>query len=135
MAVLDGCHVLLVDDDPDTADLHAFVLRSAGAVVHVGRDGEEALRILATERVDVLVTDIMMPDVDGFELLRQVQRVRPGLPAIAVSARAERDMRPRAIAAGYLDYRTKPLHPQDLVTATRIGCAAAGALTTSPVTA
>ncbi len=127
MTVLNGCHVLLVDDDPDTAELHRFVLSRQGARVLVATSPVKALAALDAHPIDVLVADIAMPSVDGFELLRRIHERRPGLPALAVSAHAQPGMRARAQAAGFLDYLTKPLHPADLVRAARGACAVAAA--------
>lgn len=128
MALLSGCTILLVDDDPDTAELQRYVLTMHGARVVVAQSADEAMAAAAAEPVDVLVADIAMPSVDGFELLRRIRVLRPSIPAIAVSAFAQRDVRTRAFEAGFLDWLTKPLNPLDLVRVARSACASADAL-------
>jgi CheY-like chemotaxis protein len=129
MTRLNGCHVLLVDDDPDTLDMHRFVLEQNGASLIEARTAEDAQIVLATTRVDVLVTDLSLPDEDGFSLLARVRRMGHSMPALAVSAFARRDVLKNALAAGFLDCLSKPLRPEDLVAAAVSACRTAGAVT------
>jgi CheY-like chemotaxis protein len=77
--------VLLADDDAVAADALADVLRRAGFRVLVANSGKQALRWLATEPFDLLITDIVMPEIDGLDLLRWLTRLQPSVPAIALS--------------------------------------------------
>jgi signal transduction histidine kinase len=114
---LRGRRVLVVDDQRDAADLVAFVLTRAGARVRVAASGADALRALEADDVDVLVSDVAMPDLDGYRLIQQVRadRRRAGLRAIAVTAHTGPDVRARALAAGFDACATKPLDAEALV--------------------
>jgi CheY-like chemotaxis protein len=122
MTRLAGCHVLLVDDDPDTLDMYRFVLAQDGARLLTARTAEEALEVLAGSRVDVLVTDLTLPDDSGFALLRRIRAAGYMQPALAITAYARREVLKRALAEGFLDCLSKPLQPQDLVAAAQSVC-------------
>ena len=116
---LHGYRVLIVDDQADARDLLAFVLTRSGAEVHVAGSGAEALRVLAAHEVDVLVSDIAMPDLDGYELIHRVRTAagQPGRPirAVAVTAHVGREVRERVLAAGFDACATKPLDAEEFV--------------------
>jgi CheY-like chemotaxis protein len=112
--------VLVVEDHHDTAELLRAVLGSQGAEVRVAVSLAEALAALGESGVDVLVSDIAMPDGNGYELLRRVREReraagRGPLPAIAVTAFASADDGERARAAGFQDHAAKPIDPAALV--------------------
>jgi len=115
---LKGCRVLVVDDQPDAADLLAFALTRFGAEAHVAGSGADALQALAASDFDVLVSDIAMPDLDGYGLIRHVRAHavadRP-LRAVAVTAHMAAEVRARVLAAGFDACVTKPLDPADLI--------------------
>jgi CheY-like chemotaxis protein len=116
---LSGIKVLVVDDEADARDLFKRVLADCGADVLTVATAGEALRVLERERPHVLLSDIGMPDVDGFELLRRVRalgQARGGrLPAIALTAFARSEDRTRALRAGFLVHVSKPVEPSELV--------------------
>ncbi len=116
---LAGIKVLVVDDEPDARELIQRVLMDCGAEVHMAASSAEALRLVEKERPDVLVSDIGMPDVDGYELLRRVRALGPGrggnLPAIALTAFARSEDRTRALRAGFQVHVSKPVEPPELV--------------------
>jgi signal transduction histidine kinase len=117
---LDGLQVLVVDDQPDARDLVAFVLRQRGAETHTAESVAEALEILAAVPVDVLVSDLALPGVDGYALIaavRAIERQQRGsaIRALALTAYAGHDVRDRAIAAGFDAHAMKPLDPDDLI--------------------
>jgi len=116
---LQGLRVLIVDDQRDALELLAAVLADHGVVVHLAGSATEALEMLATCEIDVLISDISMPDTDGYALIQRV-RARPAgavepIRAIAVTAYTGRDVRDRALAAGFDAHATKPLDPEHLV--------------------
>ncbi len=113
---LEGVRVLLVDDDPDTRELLGFVLEKHGAVVCSSPSVANALRQLDEWNPHVLVSDIGMPDQDGYDLIRQV-RARSGasIPAVALTAYAGAEDSRRAILAGYQLHVPKPIEPDRLV--------------------
>jgi PAS domain S-box-containing protein len=113
-----GVRVLLVDDEPDARELLAAVLEHHGAVVRAAATVPEALRALDEAVPDVLVSDLAMPVLDGFELIRRVRARAPKragrLPAIALSAHADARSRRRALEEGFDAYLTKPAEGSEL---------------------
>jgi len=108
---LDGLEVLIVEDSLDTLLLLSTIFRREGANVATASSAAEALSRAVTNRPHIIVSDIGMPDVDGYQLLEQL-RLLPGLrdvPAIAVSGYASEEDRERALAVGYLALVPKPI--------------------------
>jgi CheY-like chemotaxis protein len=119
---LSGRRVLVVDDETDARELFATLIREHGAEVATAPSVNEALSTLQSFRPDVLVSDIAMPDQDGYELVRQlrafdVDSELRSLPAIALTAYARQDDRRRALAAGFQLHVAKPVDPRELVLA------------------
>jgi CheY-like chemotaxis protein len=118
---LAALRVLVVDDDADATALMREVLEAAGAVVFSAGSGTEALRLLTTTTADVLVTDIGMPGMDGFELVGELRRspnpALRNLPAAALTAYARSEDRTRSLKQGFQMHLAKPIDPGELVTA------------------
>jgi signal transduction histidine kinase/CheY-like chemotaxis protein len=118
-ADLSGIKVLVVDDEPDARDLIKRVLAECDAHVLAACSADEALMLVEAENPNVLVSDIGMPDVDGYELLRRVRALGPtrggNVPAIALTAFARSEDRTRALHAGFLVHVSKPVEPSELV--------------------
>lgn len=116
---LDGIRVLVVDDEPDARELLRRVLEGRGAQVLLAGSALEALERLEGDAPDVLVSDIGMPDIDGYELIRRVRARGPGsgasIPAAALTAFARSEDRTRAMLAGYQVHMAKPVEPAELV--------------------
>ena len=111
--------VLVVDDDPQVLRLLRVNFELEGYDVASASSGEEALDAIAAERPDVLVCDIMMPGIDGLEVVRRL-RADPetsSLPVVMVSAKAQQTDLARGQEAGADAYVTKPFDPQDLLDA------------------
>jgi PAS domain S-box-containing protein len=106
---LDGITVLVVDDQPDSREISARLLELRGAMVRQSESAVAALDAIAAEGPDLLIADIAMPDVDGYELIRRVRARGWQMPAIAVTAIARADDRDRALEAGYNAYCAKPV--------------------------
>ena len=117
--VLSGVRIVAVDDDPDALEVVTKVLKLCGADVVPVATAQRALDQLRRGRVSLLISDIAMPDQDGFWLLEQVRRQpldRGGdIPAIAVSAFADVNTQMRVSSAGFAAYLSKPLHPDSLI--------------------
>jgi PAS domain S-box-containing protein len=113
---LNGVSVLVVDDDPDTLDLVATVLRQRGASVTTATGAEDALRKIAARPPDILLSDLAMPAMDGFELIRRARALPGGkdLRAAALSAYARTEDRLRALWAGFETHIPKPVQPSEL---------------------
>ncbi len=115
---LQGLDVLIVEDSPDTLLLLSTLFRREGATVTTAASAAEALQSAATKRPNLIVSDIGMPDVDGYQLLDQL-RMLPELadvPAIAISGYASEEDRERALAVGYLALVPKPVDIDTLFT-------------------
>jgi CheY-like chemotaxis protein len=116
---LAGVHVLVVEDERDARDLLTTVLRQSGAEVTSVANVTDALEQLQRIKPDLLVSDIEMPDEDGYSLIRKVRALAeaPRIPAIALTAHARPADRLRALSAGYQMHIPKPAEPAELVMA------------------
>jgi CheY-like chemotaxis protein len=118
-AELAGLTILVVDDQSDARDLVRRVLEGCGAAVITADSADAAVAAVQERHPDVLVSDIGMPDADGFELLRRVRALpsdRGGrTPAVALTAFARAEDRIRALRAGFLVHVAKPVDPSELV--------------------
>ena len=111
---LSGIYALLVEDDPDGCDLMQMMLRRFGAEVTAVSTAAAALESVRARRPDVLVSDIGLPDGDGFALLKRVRESNQDLPAVAVTAYASRQDVAKALAAGFQAHVAKPVEPAQL---------------------
>ncbi len=112
-------HVLVVDDNPDITEMLAAVLRLSGYEVSTALSAPEALRAAHERRFDVVVSDIGMPGMNGYELARAL-RARPDYGSarmVAVTGFAMYDDRDRALEAGFDTHLSKPVAPADLTRA------------------
>ena len=115
---LTDVRILLVDDDADTRDLMAFTLEQSGALVTSVGLASEALQVFKQTNFDLLISDIGMPDVDGYMLIQQILAVPPKqgrILAIALTAYAGESNRQQALAAGFQQHIAKPVEPEELV--------------------
>jgi PAS domain S-box-containing protein len=106
---LDGAKVVVVDDQRDSCELLAALFEQCGAQVVQCANAPAALSTLLSSSVQLLVADIAMPDVDGYDLIRQVRQIDARLPAVAVTAYAYPQDRLKALAAGFTAYCAKPI--------------------------
>jgi signal transduction histidine kinase len=116
---MDGMTVLVVDDQSDSCELLAALFEREGARVVQCDSAESALGVLTDVAAHLLIADIAMPDIDGYELIRRVRATNPALPAIAVSAYARPQDRRRALSAGFDGYCAKPVEAPQLLRAVR----------------
>jgi len=118
---LDGVRVLVIDDEPDARELISLILTRGGADVVTAASAAEGLQLLGRIRPDVLVSDIAMPDEDGYALIQCVRQLAAGdggnTPAIALTAYAREEDRRRALSCGYQAHLAKPVEPTQLVSA------------------
>lgn len=121
---LTGIQILVVDDDPDMRELAEFILTEAGAQVTTVASGLQALTFLNQSVPDLLISDIGMPEMDGYSLIRQIRRYSPQqggtIPAIALTAYAGEINLQQALQAGFQQHLAKPIDPDDLVRAIAI---------------
>ncbi|MBD2517322.1 response regulator [Nostoc sp. FACHB-973] len=119
--ILTGIQILVVDDDVDTREFHTFVLEQAGAKVTAAASALEALQVLAQSKPDVLVSDIGMPETDGYMLMRQVKALQTDegkkILAIALTAYAGEINHQQALESGFQNHVSKPVEPEKLVKA------------------
>ncbi|MBD1806859.1 response regulator [Microcoleus sp. FACHB-SPT15] len=118
---LSQLQILVVDDEADMRELALTILEEYGAVVRVAASATEALMALAQFKLDVLICDIGMPDVDGYMLMRQIRSRSPeqgrGIPAVALTAYAGELNQQQALAAGFQLHISKPVEPAELAKA------------------
>ena len=116
---LNGVHVLIVEDDADSRNVLALLLQRLGALVEAVASAQDAYERLSMRRPDVLVSDIGMPDEDGYSLIRRVRQLcgEQHVPAIALTAYARKQDAEAALGAGYDQHLPKPVAPADLIRA------------------
>lgn len=117
-SALRGLRVLIVDDQPAILELLTEILTSEGATVRASTTAREALALLRAWQPDVLVSDIAMPEEDGYWLIQQLRRLPPeaggATPAVALTAYVRMEDRLRVLAAGFQQYLPKPVEAAEL---------------------
>ena len=108
-------HILVVEDNADMRELFCTVLSDSGYQCLPAADGVEALEIMDKEYVDLIVADIMMPNMDGYELTRAVRDAKMELPILMVTAKDQFDDMQKGFRAGTDDYMIKPINVKELV--------------------
>jgi two-component system OmpR family response regulator len=111
--------VLVVDDERGISDLIAMGLRYEGLTVQVAETGSDALRAVETFQPDLLILDVMLPDIDGFEVLLRLSVAKRSPPIVFLSARGELEDKLRGFTLGGDEYITKPFSMEELVVRTR----------------
>ena len=115
---LKGVRVLLVEDEPDSREVLAFILEYCGAEVATAASVREAMEIFDRAQPSVVVSDISMPDEDGYGLIKRVRDRAPDaggtVPAVAVTAFRYEHNRDRCLSAGFQAYLSKPVDPDVL---------------------
>jgi CheY-like chemotaxis protein len=116
---LRGLKVLILDDERDARELMQAVLERGGARVTLVSSTHEALASVRNQRPDVIVSDIGMPEEDGYVFIRALRAMPPEeggqVPAVALTAYARAEDRRRALLAGFQNHAAKPIEPQELV--------------------
>jgi PAS domain S-box-containing protein len=115
---LAGVRALVVDDQPDARILICRLIEEHGGRCILAQSGADALRLIGEEDVNILVSDIGMPDFDGYDLIRRIRTMHTSarnIPAIALTAYARTDDRQRALLAGYQMHVSKPVDPRELI--------------------
>ena len=109
--------ILVADDEPTIVRLMEFILARQGHEMIVAVNGEEALQKIRTEQPDLVLLDIMMPRIDGYEVARLLRDdpATAGLPIIMLSAKAQEEDIRRGVEVGVDEYVTKPFSPEHLV--------------------
>ena len=108
-------HILVADDDKNTRRLLQAVLEGDGYSVSTAASGEEALQKMEQRHVDLVVLDIMMPGMDGYEFTRVVRASRNDLPILMVTAKQQQEEKRQGFLVGTDDYMTKPVNVEELL--------------------
>ena len=106
---------LLIEDDPTTAQSIEMMLTSAGMVVDATDLGEDGLEIGKLYDYDIIILDLMLPDIDGFEVLRRLRDSRVQTPVIILSGLTESEQKVKGLGSGADDYLTKPFNKDELL--------------------
>ena len=115
-------HILIVEDDLAVRDSMAEFVTMTGFDCQVASSAEEAIDILKTTGIQVVITDIMMPGMDGYEVMQRIRAEErwKRLPVLALTAKAMKGDREKCIAAGASDYLSKPVDPDRLFSMLRV---------------
>lgn len=108
-------HILVVDDDKNTRMLFRAVLEAENYTVFTAENGEEALQIMDEQHIDLVVLDIMMPKMDGYEFTRTLRQNDNSLPILMVSAKQLPSDKKQGFLVGTDDYMTKPVDEEEMV--------------------
>lgn len=108
-------HILVVDDDKNTRKYLKAVLEAENYIVYTACNGEEALQLMDGEYIDLVVLDIMMPQMDGYEFTKTLRKVNNDLPILMVSAKQLPADRHKGFLVGTDDYMTKPIDEKEML--------------------
>lgn len=110
-------NILIVEDEVDIANLVSFNLERAGYTVDMVHDGREGLEKILKDQPDLVVLDLMLPGMDGFQILKEMQRDTRthAIPVLMLTAKSQIDDRIRGLESGADDYLTKPFSPKELI--------------------
>ena len=107
--------ILVVDDDKNIRRLFQTVLEDAGYQVHTAANGEEALAVMDREYIDLVVLDVMMPKMDGYEFTKVLRESNNNLPILMVSAKQLPQDKKKGFLVGTDDYMTKPIDEEEML--------------------
>lgn len=107
--------ILVVDDDKNTRRLFKAVLESENYTVYTASNGIEALSVMDQEHIDLVVLDIMMPEMDGYEFTKELRNVENNLPILMVSAKQLPKDKKKGFLVGTDDYMTKPVDEEEML--------------------
>ncbi|WP_173219973.1 MULTISPECIES: response regulator transcription factor [unclassified Streptococcus] len=110
-----GKTILLVDDEVEITDIHQRYLIQAGYQVLVAHDGLEALELFKKKPIDLIITDVMMPRMDGYDLIGEVQYLSPEQPFLFITAKTSEQDKIYGLSLGADDFIAKPFSPRELV--------------------
>jgi DNA-binding response OmpR family regulator len=108
-------HILIVDDDKNTRRLYQAVLENEGYQVFLAENGNEALLVMDREHIDLVIVDIMMPGMDGYEFTKTLRETRNSLPILMVSAKQLPEDKKKGFLVGTDDYMTKPVDEEEML--------------------
>ena len=109
-----GATILVVDDDPNSLDIAARLLQRQGYQIRTANGGEQCLRVVATESVDLILLDVMMPGMDGFAVCAALRDAGKQIPIILLTAKDDMDTRLEGMHHGVSEFLTKPINMHEL---------------------
>ncbi|MBI5643165.1 MAG: sigma-54-dependent Fis family transcriptional regulator [Deltaproteobacteria bacterium] len=118
----DNFKILITDDDVDLRELLTEAVKNWGYTVSVAKEGEEALRKLRMERYDIVITDLMMPGMDGLALLKKIKELDREILVIIITGYATIETAVKAIESGAYDYIAKPFRLDELMIVIKNAC-------------
>ncbi|MEC0090720.1 response regulator transcription factor [Paenibacillus macquariensis] len=107
--------ILIADDDVHIRELITLFLRNEGFEIVEASDGAQALAIVENDQIDLVILDIMMPELDGWELCKEIRRLDSNIPLLMVTVKGESGQKVKGFQLGTDDYLTKPFDPLELV--------------------
>ena len=107
--------IMIVDDDPNIRELVCVLLKDAGFEAREAKDGRDALQRMTDENPDLAIVDLMMPNMDGYELCRKLRQYYEDLPVLMLTAKADLPSKAKGFDAGADDYLTKPFEGAELL--------------------
>ncbi len=107
--------ILLVDDEPQIIDINQRYLTQAGYQVHTARNGQEALKLYHQHPIDLIISDIMMPEMDGYDFIAEVLQEKEEQPFLFITAKMAEMDKIYSLSIGADDFITKPFSPRELV--------------------
>lgn len=110
-----GKRILLVDDEMEITEINKRYLLQAGYEVSVAHDGKEALELFKKQEIHLIITDIMMPNMDGYELISEIQYLSPDQPFLFITAKTSEPDKIYSLSLGADDFIIKPFSPRELV--------------------
>jgi DNA-binding response OmpR family regulator len=108
-------HILVIDDDKNTRRLFQAVLEDAGYQVYTAENGAAALEVMDREHIDLVIVDIMMPKMDGYEFTKVLRETNDSLPVLMVSAKQLPEDKKKGFLVGTDDYMTKPVDEEEML--------------------
>src|SRR6266545_3390666 len=106
--------ILLVEDEAPSREALSLLLQAKGYLVTGIGMGRDALKLLAAERFDIVITDLFLPDLNGIDILKEVKSLSPGVEVILITGHASAETAVQAMKEGAFDYITKPLNLEEL---------------------
>lgn len=107
--------ILIVEDDESLLQMYSILLQKEGYGTYLARNGLDACDILEKEHVDLVITDIMMPVMDGYEFVQLLRKDNPALPILMITAREDFSSKRKGFTYGADDYMTKPIDVNEMV--------------------
>ncbi|MDP6777491.1 MAG: response regulator [Candidatus Latescibacteria bacterium] len=110
----ESMHILLIDDDEDVRTSVGNYLSTRGYCLYEAESGQQGIGILTSEEIDIVITDVKMPGMDGFAVLKETRKLSPGTEVIMVTGYGDMDIAVQAMREGAFDFFTKPVKMREL---------------------